>query len=146
VSWHHALPVGDEDCYEACRHVLTSLFLRDPAKKYHVRDGTCGCFDQSGTHGKHGEFATRGDRAANDKAVLWMYAGQLRFRFLLMTEPKADPSGDPALSASLQETIGTPINAYVGADTDKWVSQISATAATQRSTDFTASCIAGKPA
>jgi hypothetical protein len=64
VSWHHALPVGDEDCYEACRHVRIRFLLRDPAKQYHVRDGTCGCFDQSGTHGKHGEFATRGDRAA----------------------------------------------------------------------------------
>jgi hypothetical protein len=28
-----------------------------------------------------------------NKALFWLYVGQLRFRFLLSTEPHADPSG-----------------------------------------------------
>ncbi len=77
----------------------------------------------SNYYGYAGRLWAAGEK---DKAVFWLYAGQLRFRFLLLTEPKADPSGDPALFASLQETIGTPINVYAGADTGKWVSQINA--------------------
>ncbi len=62
--------------------------------------------------------------AESDKAVFWLYVGQLRYRFLLLTEPNADPSGDPALFGSLHETIGGPINLYAGSDTSKWVDQI----------------------
>lgn len=47
-----------------------------------------------------------------DEAVFWFYAGQLRFRFHLAASPGLDPSGDPALFASLNEVIGRPINEY----------------------------------
>jgi hypothetical protein len=62
----------------------------------------------------------------NDKAVFWYYAGELRFRFLLLANPDTEPSGGPALLQSLQATIGQPINLYAGSDTRKWVDQINA--------------------
>lgn len=47
-----------------------------------------------------------------DEAVFWFYAGQLRYRFHLKANPNLPPSGDPALFASLSETVGRPINEY----------------------------------
>jgi hypothetical protein len=51
-----------------------------------------------------------------DEAVFWFYAGQLRYRFHLMANPNLEPSGDPALLASLSEVIGRPINEYAFGD------------------------------
>jgi hypothetical protein len=51
-----------------------------------------------------------------DEAVFWFYAGQLRYRFHLMSNPDLDPSGDAALFASLSEVIGRPINEYAFGD------------------------------
>lgn len=47
-----------------------------------------------------------------DSAVFWFYAGQLRYRFHLKANPNLSPSGDPALFASLSESVGRPINEY----------------------------------
>src|SRR5262245_1763464 len=47
-----------------------------------------------------------------EEAVFWFYAGQLRYRFYLKAMPGLDPSGDPALFASLSETVGRPLNEY----------------------------------
>ena len=44
-----------------------------------------------------------------DEAVFWFYAGQLRYRFHLLANPNLEPSGDPALFASLSEVIGRPV-------------------------------------
>lgn len=60
----------------------------------------------------------------SDDAVFWFYAGQLRFRFHLRANPKLDPSGDPALFASLNATLGESLNLYVGGDPKKWMEQI----------------------
>jgi len=51
-----------------------------------------------------------------DEAVFWFYAGQLRYRFHLLANPNLEPSGDPALFASLSEVIGRPINEYAFGD------------------------------
>lgn len=51
-----------------------------------------------------------------DEAVFWFYVGQLRFRARLATHPELPPSGEPALFASLFETIGPPINQYAFGD------------------------------
>ncbi|MBV9875206.1 MAG: hypothetical protein JO025_10800 [Verrucomicrobia bacterium] len=52
-----------------------------------------------------------------DDAVFWFYAGQLRYRvYLLVNKDKLDPSGDPALFASLSEDVGRPINEYAFGD------------------------------
>lgn len=51
-----------------------------------------------------------------DDAVFWFYAGQLRYRFYLLANPKLEPSGDPALFASLSEVVGRPINEYAFGD------------------------------
>jgi hypothetical protein len=47
-----------------------------------------------------------------DEAVFWFYAGQIRYRAYLKHNPRLDPSGEPALFASLSEVIGRPINEY----------------------------------
>ena len=52
-----------------------------------------------------------------DDAVFWFYAGQLRYRvYLIVNRDKLEPSGDPALFASLSEEIGRPINEYAFGD------------------------------
>lgn len=51
-----------------------------------------------------------------DEAVFWFYAGQLRYRCYLKATPGLDPSGDPALFASLSETVGRPLNEYAFGD------------------------------
>ena len=146
--WHHAPELGEKDYMRlvaACASVIFLAVLQsgitsatEPAGPSTTPPGLMGSMADlppaeierrlpneapSNFYGYAGRLWAAGEK---DKAVFWMYAGQLRFRFLLLTEPNADPSGDPALFASLQETIGTPINAYAGADTGKWVTQINA--------------------
>ncbi|WP_438467005.1 hypothetical protein [Marinomonas sp. PE14-40] len=59
-----------------------------------------------------------------DEAVKWYYVGQMRFRAYLMANPNLEKSGDPALYASLNYVIGTPINEYAGQNSDHWVKLI----------------------
>lgn len=59
-----------------------------------------------------------------DNAVFGFYAGQLRYRVHLASNPKIDPSGDPAIFGALSETIGAPINEYAGGDPEAWHSSI----------------------
>jgi hypothetical protein len=54
-----------------------------------------------------------------DEAVFWFYLGQLRYRFHLATARNLDPSGDPALFASLSEVVGRPLNEYAFGDIPK---------------------------
>jgi hypothetical protein len=54
-----------------------------------------------------------------DEAVFWFYAGQLRYRAYLKANPSLDPSGDPALFASLSEVVGRPLNQYAFGDIPK---------------------------
>ena len=51
-----------------------------------------------------------------DEAVFWFYAGQLRYRVHLTCHPDLKPDGDPALVASLSETVGPPINEHAFGD------------------------------
>jgi hypothetical protein len=51
-----------------------------------------------------------------DEAVFWFYLGQLRYRAYLKVHPELDPSGEPALFASLMEVLGRPINLYAFGD------------------------------
>jgi hypothetical protein len=52
------------------------------------------------------------EKGKKDDAVFWFYVGQLRFRFHVSANPNLDPSGEPALLASLNAVIGQPINEY----------------------------------
>lgn len=52
-----------------------------------------------------------------DEAVFWFYAGQLRYRIHLTCHPDLQPDGDPALFASLSESLGRPLNEYAFGDT-----------------------------
>ena len=48
------------------------------------------------------------------------YRAQYRARVHLAAKPGLDPSGEPALYASLNEVIGRPINEWAGADVEDW--------------------------
>lgn len=50
-----------------------------------------------------------GDR---DDAVFWFYVAQLRYRARLQANPDFDPTGEPALFASLMDSVGRPINEF----------------------------------
>lgn len=56
-----------------------------------------------------------------DDAVFWFYVGQLRYRFHLKANPNLPPSGDPALFASLNATVGKKLNEYAGGNLKEWV-------------------------
>ncbi|MES2710929.1 MAG: hypothetical protein V4653_05065 [Pseudomonadota bacterium] len=51
-----------------------------------------------------------------EQAVFVFYLGQLRYRTHLAARPDMPRDGDPALFASLSETIGRPINEYAFGD------------------------------
>lgn len=55
-----------------------------------------------------------------DEAVVWFYAGQLRYRFHLTAHPGLPADGDPALFASLSEVVGRPINEYAAGNVEGW--------------------------
>ena len=55
-----------------------------------------------------------------DEAVVWFYAGQLRYRFHLTAHPGLPADGDPALFASLSEMVGRPINEYAAGNVEGW--------------------------
>ena len=58
-------------------------------------------------------------------AAQWMYAGQLRYRFLLATQGDDQPySDDRILFSALSESVGRPINEYIGGDVDEWLAVI----------------------
>jgi hypothetical protein len=59
-----------------------------------------------------------------DDAVFFFYLGQLRFRARLLTNPKLDPSGEPALFNALMATMGPPINQYAFGDIQKLVATV----------------------
>ena len=61
-----------------------------------------------------------------DESIVWFYIGQLRYRIHLKANPSLEPSGDPALFASLNATVGLTINEYAGGDPKIWTTQISA--------------------
>lgn len=69
-----------------------------------------------------------------DEAVFWFYAGQLRYRvYLLVNKDKLDPSGDPAVFASLSEEVGRPVNAYAFGDIPQLARTIDAVVAWDKS-------------
>ena len=51
-----------------------------------------------------------------DQAIFEFYLAQLRFRIYVKARPGLDPSGEPALLGSLNQTIGRPINEYAFGD------------------------------
>ena len=69
-----------------------------------------------------------------DEAVFWFYAGQLRYRvYLLVNKDKLDPSGDPAVFASLSEEVGRSVNAYAFGDIAQLAKTIDAVVAWDQS-------------
>ena len=57
----------------------------------------------------------RGQEAAN-----WMYAGQLRYRFLLAAMGEA-ASDERVLFSALSEQVGRPVNEHIAGDPDEWI-------------------------
>ena len=67
-----------------------------------------------------------------DDAVMWFYAGQLRFRYHLKANPSLPRDGEPALMASLNATVGQTINEWAGGSPREWA------ASTQKALDWDA--------
>lgn len=59
-----------------------------------------------------------------DDAVMWFYAGQLRFRYHLKANPSLPRDGQPALMASLNATLGQMINEWAGGSPREWAASI----------------------
>lgn len=54
------------------------------------------------------------------EAAKWMYAGQLRYRFMI--EARGDTSGQEVLQLNaLSEQVGRPVNEYIAGDVDEWL-------------------------
>ena len=64
------------------------------------------------------------DAGRKGDAVRWLYVGQLRWRVHLQSHPDLPVDGDPALFASMMETIGRPINEWAGGDVDQWIESL----------------------
>lgn len=56
------------------------------------------------------------EQGRHDDATFWFYVGQIRYRAYLLTNPRLDPTGDPALFSSMFATIGPTINGYAFGD------------------------------
>ena len=69
-------------------------------------------------------YASRLFGEGQRRCRFWFYAGHLRYRVHLASNPKIDPSGDPTLFGALSETIGAPINEYAGGGPEAWHSSI----------------------
>lgn len=57
----------------------------------------------------------RGQEAAN-----WMYAGQLRYRFLISVGGE-QAHDEGVLFGALSEQVGRPVNEYIAGDVDEWI-------------------------
>ena len=58
--------------------------------------------------------------AKGREAANWMYAGQIRYRFLLAA-PGATSPNDRILFSALTEQVGRPVNEYIAGDPDEWI-------------------------
>lgn len=63
--------------------------------------------------------AKKFEEGKREDATFWLYAGQIRYRAYLLSRPNLEPSGDPALFASLMQQVGRPINEYAFGDTEQ---------------------------
>ena len=89
---------------------------------------------KGGTSALNGQHPAQYFRAAADlfaagrreEAAFVFYLGQLRFRTHLRARPGLPPDGDPALFAALSETVGRPINGWLGGDVALWVAVMDA--------------------
>lgn len=57
----------------------------------------------------------KGQEAAN-----WMYAGQLRYRFMIAVLGDAGQN-ERTLFSALTEQVGRPVNEYIAGDPDEWI-------------------------
>lgn len=57
----------------------------------------------------------KGQEAAN-----WMYAGQLRYRFLIEAAGSA-AGNENVLFSALTEQVGRPVNEYIAGNVDEWL-------------------------
>jgi hypothetical protein len=64
------------------------------------------------------------DAGRKDDAVMWFYAGQLRFRYHLKANPSLPRDGEPALMVSLNATVGQTINEWAGGSPRQWADSI----------------------
>lgn len=55
------------------------------------------------------------------EAANWMYAGQIRYRFLLAAGEDTESQEDGVLFSALTEQVARPVNEAIGADVDNWI-------------------------
>ncbi|MEO3999712.1 hypothetical protein [Mesorhizobium sp. CAU 1732] len=58
------------------------------------------------------------------EAANWMYAAQLRYRFLLVVEGATGSSNSAVLFSALTEQVGRPVNEYIGGNVDEWLAAV----------------------
>lgn len=67
------------------------------------------------------ELAARLMAAGREQdAANWMYAGQLRYRFM-MAALGDDAEDEGILFGALSEQVGRPVNEYIAGDVDEWI-------------------------
>lgn len=70
-----------------------------------------------------------------DAATYWFYRAQLRARIHLFAHPDLPPDGLPALAASFNDVLGTPVNEYAFGDVPALVAVIDRVLAWQAAND-----------
>lgn len=66
------------------------------------------------------------DANRREEATFWLYAGQLRYRFLLEVHSEPERANDKAVFAEMTRQIGGPINIWAFGDTAMLASTIDA--------------------
>ena len=79
--------------------------------------------------------ATTYKNKPGQEAVMWLYIGKFRAR--IVSRFDADPTGTAALTGSLNEVIGRPINEFAGSDKDMWLRATDAAIAWIRANPYT---------
>ena len=83
-------------------------------------DTTMAALPWAGFYQKANEEYAAGNR---DQAVTFFYVGQLRGRVLVECQ-QVRPDGEPALLASLNESVGRVMNEYAGGSPSGWAAAI----------------------
>lgn len=55
------------------------------------------------------------------EAAGWMYAGQIRYRFLLKVSDAGGAGSDATVFTALSEQVGRPVNEYIAGNADEWI-------------------------
>ncbi|WMD18172.1 hypothetical protein RAS12_16085 [Achromobacter seleniivolatilans] len=66
------------------------------------------------------------EQGRKDEAVKWFFAGQLRFRYLLIANPGLPEDDEPAAMDALNATVGSSINEWAAGEPNDWADAMQA--------------------